>query len=177
MFAGLAIGAIPAHAAFIGSQLHWDYYAYGGLYQTGNTWTVAGSGGTFLTYFTMWADATSITFDYSTGAGGGSWSTSALSLAPKIANGIAINLVSGGPFTSVSIDGATNMVGFSASRISFTGSQIQVDWQNLPFDQRTIVKLNVNATGGQMPEPAQTSTVALSLAALAFWQRKRILAR
>ena len=50
--------------------LSWQYYAYGGLYETGNSWTLPGSGGTFckfcgVSYFKIDADSSSITFNYS----------------------------------------------------------------------------------------------------------------
>jgi hypothetical protein len=137
---------LPAGSAPV---LSWNYYAYGGLYQNGNMWTVPGSGGAFLNYFTVSADTKSITFDYSTLPAGTdkTWSASGLSLPPTIHNGIAINALSGTVIESVDINPATNMAGFDAARISFTGSQIQVDWVGLPFNPRTIVKLDVGFKG------------------------------
>jgi hypothetical protein len=82
--------------------------------------------GTFDSYFNILGKPRSITFDYSPSSGG-TWSASGLSLPPTIYNGIAIDMVSGPPFTSVTVDPATNMVGFDASHISFTANQIQVD--------------------------------------------------
>src|SRR5205085_4803948 len=98
------------------------------------------------------------------------WSGSPLLLPPTIHDGIAINMVSGGVFTAVSINGATNMVGFDARRVSFTSSQIQVDWADLSFDRNTIVKLDVSATAVAAPEPTQLTPMALVLAALMFWR-------
>jgi Ca2+-binding RTX toxin-like protein len=99
--------------------------------------------------FDILADDTSITFRYGFTEFVGTWVPSQLSLAPTIHNGIAIDLLSGGTFQSVTIDPATNMVGFDSSRISFTSNEIQVDWQNLSFDSTTldsptIVKLDIN---------------------------------
>jgi hypothetical protein len=71
--------------------------------------------------FSIIADETSITFDYRSDAGGAGWAASDLSLAPSIHNGIAINFVSGGHFSGVSINPLTNMVGFDLSRISIAG--------------------------------------------------------
>ena len=148
----------------------WQYYAFGGPYvysggQTSGTFTPTGGvvgtfvGGSSQLYFDIIADATSITFDYSiTNRGSASWSDSVLSLSPTIYNGIAFDLVSGPAITSVTIDPATNMVGFDASRISFTNSEIQVDWQLLPFDTSTIVKLNINAASTPTPTGTPTAT-------------------
>jgi len=130
-----------------------------------------GIGGTFVgqttnLYFNIIADDTSITFDYSivTGATPRSWTDSQLSLAPTIHNGIAINLVSGPAFGSVTIDPASNMAGFDASRLSFIGSQIQVDWEDLPFDANTIVTLHIQT----IPEPALLSLLAPGLVLLGY---------
>jgi hypothetical protein len=158
IFAALAT---PLHASLYTSTLSWQYYAYGSAYheggQNGGTFVNNGVvGGTFsdgsTIYFNIIADATSITFDYSAASSSllNSWSDSELSYAPTVHNGVVIDLISGAPFSSVTIDPASNMAGFDASRFSFTGNQIQVDWQLLPFSRSTIVKLDVQT----VPEPS-----------------------
>jgi len=169
----VAITALSGFGGITGDQLQWDYYYGGGLLTNGgNTWTVPGSGGNFLGYFDVDADANSITFDY-TYESETTWSSSPLSLAPTIYNGIAINLISGAPFTSVTVDPATNMFGFSASDISFTGSQIQVDWSNLPFDQSTIVKLDIN-NSSSVPEPCTWALAGVGAIALLTARKQRL---
>jgi hypothetical protein len=170
----------PAKADLTGSTLSWQYYAYGVPYTSATssgTFTVSGGiGGTFsdgtITYFNIIATGTSIAFDYSvdTWHGSPAWAPSVLTLAPTIYNGIAINMVSGPAFTSVGIDPATNMAGFSTSNISFTGNQIQVDWQNLRFSPRTIVKLDVNSS--PVPVPASLLLFGPGLVGLAAIRRK-----
>jgi uncharacterized repeat protein (TIGR01451 family) len=141
---------------FLGSTMSWQYYAYGGAYGSGDsccsgTFVDGDGGGTDTAiggvpiYFTISADDSSITFNYSVDSiGPDTWSASALSLSPTIYNGIAVNISSGPTLTSVTIDPSTNMAGFDATHVSFAGSQIQVDWQNLPFNTSTIVKLDLN---------------------------------
>ena len=153
-----------SNAQLLGSTLGWQYYAYGGIYTypggtTGGSFVVDGNvggtfiGGTSFIYFDIIADDTSITFDYDVlTTGPDSWAFSAQSLAPTIHNGIAIDMLVGPLFAGVTIDPSTNMVGFDPSRISFTGNQIQVDWQGLPYDEDTIVKLNVSVRGANVPE-------------------------
>lgn len=154
-----------ALAGLDGSTMGWQYYAYGGAYNSQTDFVVGpGVEGNFASYFDIDVDDTSITFDYMAAA---TWSSSSLSLAPTIYNGIAMRMVSGPAFTSVTIDASTNMGGFDSSRVSFTGSEIQIDWMELAFTSDTIVKLNVNA----VPEP--TSMAALALGSVAFLRRRR----
>jgi hypothetical protein len=179
-FCAALLFTTPGRAELLGSTLSWQYYAFGGPYffeggQTQGTFVVDGGvGGTFIgntafRYFNIIADNTSITFDYSITNQQGPWSPSELSLAPTIHNGIAINLVSGPAFESVTINPATNMVGFDTSRISFTSGQIQVDWQNLEFNTGTIVKLDVVTA---VPEPASFVLFSSGLAALTLLRKR-----
>jgi len=174
------VWAMPARAGLWGSTLSWQYYSYGGPYvytnaQTSGTFFVNGGvGGTFIggttnLYFRIIADDTSITFDYSIATDLGYWTASELSLAPTIHNGIAVDMLSGPAFASVAIDPASNMAGFDASRVSVSGSQIQVDWQDLSFDPNTIVKLDISV----VPEPCACALTGLTAAALLIYRRRR----
>jgi hypothetical protein len=179
MVAGLTGTALAG--SFTGADVAWQYYAYGGAY-TNSFGGGTSSGvftmpctvcGNFDDFFLIDAGPSSITFDYSVNTGVSPWSDSVLSLPPTIHNGIDL-LFSGGPtITSVAIDGATNMAGFDASRISFTGSEIQVDWHGLPFNSSTIVKLDLNGT--TTPEPGSFGLLGCGLlATLGVIRRKLV---
>lgn len=169
--------AAKAEADWFGSTVAWQYYAFGGPYtfegETSGTFVVDGGiGGTFIggsdyLYFNIVADATSLTFDYSIATGVDEWDSSELSLPPTIHNGIAIDVVSGPALAEVTINPATNMTGFDASRISFTANQIQVDWENLGFVTSTIVRLDVVT----VPEPGSVILFGSCLAAIAVRRR------
>jgi hypothetical protein len=154
-FAGVLLASPAAADNLLGKTLSWDYYAHGGLYQSGNSFIVDGVGveGNFAGYFDIYVDDASITFDY-TPSGNSRWTEFRFfSLYPIINNGIAINLLSESRFTSVSINPETNMVGFDTNRFSFTDNQIQVDWANLAFNSNTIVKLDVIDPPQASPNP------------------------
>jgi hypothetical protein len=169
----------PARADFLGSTMDWQYFAYGDPYTGPNVFVdnggVVGSFVAFGTaYFNIIADDNSVTFDYSSFKGvSGTWSPSELSLPPTIHNGIAIDMIAGPQFGSVTIDPATNMVGFDASRMSFTGNQIQVDWQTLSFGPNTVVKLDLSPSPAPEPSALALAGVgAVGLLGLA-WRRRR----
>jgi hypothetical protein len=69
----------------------------------------------------------------------------------------------------VAIDPATTMAGFDNSRFSFTGSQIQIDWQNLQFSPTTIVKLDIQT----VPEPSLLALVGLGAGLLALRKHRK----
>jgi len=174
----LPICSAPASAGMIGQTLSWQYYAWGGPYTGVNLFTADGlPDGNFTdgsdVYFNVSAGDDWVTFDYSVATTTVPWSVSGLSLAPTIYNGIAIRLVSGSipDIISVAIDPVTNMAGFDLSRISFTAREIQVDWQELPWDTSTIVKLDVDTAAG-VPEPGAFWLIGAGLAALAVWRKR-----
>jgi len=45
--------------------------------------------------------------------------------------------------TGASFNPATNMAGLDASRLSFTADSISINWNGLPFDENTVVSVDV----------------------------------
>jgi PEP-CTERM motif len=64
----------------------------------------------------------------------------------------------------VSINGSTNLAGFSMANLSFTGNTISVNWQGLDFDANTVVSLDVSL-GQAVPEPATWAMMLLGFGA------------
>jgi hypothetical protein len=74
-------------------------------------------------------------------------------------------------FAGVTINPATNMSGFDASRISFDADHIWVNWHGLNFDANTIVSLDVNSNA--VPDPGSSLLLlGMSLAGLRAWKRR-----
>jgi hypothetical protein len=87
-------------------------------------------------------------------------------------NGFVLTDLTNAPITSVTINPATNMAGFTSSTFTFDASSISVDWQGLSFTPGGVVQLDLNGNG--VPEPAAwTLTGAGILAALAVFRRRR----
>lgn len=95
------------------------------------------------------------------------------SWSPASFNGFRIWDVNGTlpAFTSVAVNGATNMVGFGPANITFDANNIYVNWQSLPFNPNTIVSLDVNGGPSVIPEP--TAALLGSLSTLFLLRRRR----
>lgn len=177
--AGLLLAiATPVSAGLVGSDVSWQYYAFGGAYagvETSGSFVANGTvQGQFIDpyntpFFNIIVADSTVTFDYSPlyPPFQPPWDPSVVSLAPTIWNGIALNFT-GATITGLSIDPLTNMSGFVPGDISFTAGQIQVNWANLSFDNSTKVVLDVTST----PEPGSVLLIAVGLTTVG-WLRGR----
>ncbi len=96
---------------------------------------------------------TNILFDYYTNA---NWATGSF-------NGFRVWDINGviPAFTSVTVNPATNMVGFSAANITFDADNIYVNWQGLAMNPSTIVSLDINGGGGSVGSVPEPTSIAL----------------
>jgi hypothetical protein len=73
----------------------------------------------------------------------------------------------------VSVNAATNMVGFDASRVSFTGDTVAVNWNGLSFNEQTIVSLDFRFGDAAIPEPATWAMMILGFGLVGAAARRR----
>lgn len=87
-------------------------------------------------------------------------------------NGLVFDLQAGGPinFTSATIGSGTTMAGFDLSRVSFSSSQITINWNGLSYADGTEVIVNFAA---QVPEPQTYVLLIAGLGAMALARRRR----
>ncbi len=102
------------------------------------------------------------------------FSTSQL-VFPAPFNGFQVTDIFGtiAPFTGVTINGATNLAGFDASRIVFDADNIFVNLQGLEFTADSVLSLDL--AGGDTPQgvPEPDSALLVGLGLLAVLARRR----
>jgi len=165
--------AFQANAGFLGAQLQARYFFPNSGNQFSNTevFTVVDPG-VEVSFFPDGDPRTNLDFSdtnlFITYNSSSSWTNAAF-------NGFVVDDFNSilDDITGVSINVATNMVGLDASRISFTSDSFSVNWNGLAFNTNTIVSLDFDFRGQQVPEPASIALLGLGLAAIGFSIKKK----
>jgi hypothetical protein len=160
----LSLLAHASYASLLGDSIHAEYRfpTADQTYSNLGTATVGGSGATFdgMGYFDILVTGSKIVADYKSQA---TWSTASF-------NGFVLTDLTK-LFPSVSLNAATNLAGFDASRFYVNGNSIFVNWNGLSFNQNSQVVFDVQSTG--VPEPLTLSLLAIGLLGIGATRRRK----
>ncbi|MDR3622454.1 MAG: PEP-CTERM sorting domain-containing protein [Paludisphaera borealis] len=83
-------------------------------------------------------------------------------------NGPLFTLLSSGTLgiTGATIDPGTNLAGFDASRVTFSDTQIGINWEGLPYTTGDKVVIDFSFASAPVPEPSSLIAMASGCAAL-----------
>jgi hypothetical protein len=174
---------IAALAACLSAEAGFDGKTFSAFYAFPNIGTAYGSASASPPSFVAGAgietvfDVEGVTFvevDFSdaslsllltTELGGPVWSATAF-------NGLVFDVTAGGPlsFTGSTVNAATTLAGFDASRVGLTGNRVTIDWNGLSYENGTRVVVDFTPS---IPEPATYALMALGLASIAGTARVR----
>jgi hypothetical protein len=76
-------------------------------------------------------------------------------------------------FTSVTLNGLTNLVGLSQANITFDANNIWIDWQNLSFDTNTLVSIDIEGASANVPESSSLLLLVIGLMMTVVIRRRR----
>lgn len=161
------VWAVPARANLIGDTISIDHFfpnlAGNGLYEAHTTLVTAGTADetSVIGAYVVNPEANTISVRFTYGAS--AWSTTDF-------NGLVIGSIDEAVL-SVLVD--TNLVGWSASRLSFDAHTIYSNWAGLAFDNNSYFKLTLEQQPASPPVPEGGATLLLLGAAVVGLGRLR----
>ncbi len=171
-----------AHASFLGKEMEATYRfpdvgtVYGFATWSPPTFTVGagiettGNVENVTSLVTDFSD-TSLLISFETVLTNPTWNGSAF-------NGPVFSLTSGTlGIVSASVDGATTMPGFDDGRVTFTDTDIRLDWNGLSYVDGTTIAISFTFNGTAVPEPGALALLAFAIGGLIVASRRAAPAR
>lgn len=176
-----AAAASSVHAGFMGKTLQATYYVpdlatpYPSATATPTSFTVSVApavqtsvGVEDVTQIAVHFTDTSVRFDFTTSLSTPTWN-------PASFNGVAFDLLAGGPLSlaSASIDPSSTLSGFNVSRVSLSNAQLTIDWNGLSYVNGTSLLINFTSAPASVPEPGSLALLAMALTACGCIARRK----
>jgi hypothetical protein len=166
LFAALTLSLLAhaSYASLLGDSVKAEYRfpSADQLYSNMGTGTVDADGVTFdgIGLFDLTVTGSKIVADYK---GQSTWTSASF-------NGFVLTDLTK-LFPSVSLNSATNLIGFDASRFHVANNSLFVNWSGLSFNQNSQVVFDVQSTG--VPEPLTLSLLAIGLLGIAATRKRK----
>jgi len=169
-------GASSAHAGFIGTQLSSEYFypdsetSYAPAVEAPPQFFVGDGVETVVnvegvTSIAVDVSDTSILFDFSTTLLNPRWGNVPF-------NGLIFNVVNDVPLNFSSFNISSNFEDFDPSRVSFSNSQVTVNWAGLAYDSNTMLLINFETDAADVPEPATMTLLGLGFVSAIAMRRR-----
>ena len=165
----LAFSAVPASAGLIGQSVRVDYLYpdQSSVLQVLGSGVVSAGGFTVNSFGQHNYTVTDAQITLQNVAG------TSINFLSNTFNGYELIETGGSPlaFTGVTVDAATNVSGFNASRVSFDATHVFLNMQDLTTQNQQKVVLNLQFGASSVPEPLSAGMVGLGLAAAGLLRR------
>jgi len=172
----LAISSVSAHAGLIGQTLSAQYFypntssAYGPAAFVPPTFIVGAGVETVgdvegVTTLTVDFSDSDLLLTLNTILTNPTWGSASFN-GPIFTSATALNIL------GATNTGATTLVGFDDSRISFNATELFLNWQGLSYQNGDVVSIHFESVT-TVPEPTSIALLGAGIVTIGVWRRRR----